>query len=76
MRAFAQSSAEAEEADDPYMKKDQDEDFEATEEDIAPVVAKKANPSQRVYKKLMKQASGKPSIHLQEKADSEDEDSD
>ena len=75
MRAFAQSSAEAEEAVDPYLKKDQDEDFEATEEDIAPVVAKKSNASQRVYKKLMKQAS-KPSIHLMQKADEEEADSD
>jgi hypothetical protein len=56
------------------MKNDQDEDFEATEEDISPpVVNKKSNASQRVYKKLMKQAT-KPSIHIS-KADNEEADS-
>ena len=58
MRAFAQSSAEAEEPVDPYMKKD--DDFEATEEDIQPVVAKKPNASQHVLKRL----TAKPSLHL------------
>jgi hypothetical protein len=52
-----------------------DDDFEATEEDIAPPVFKpKQNASQRVYKKLMKIAQ-KPSLHLV-KADSEDADAD
>jgi len=35
------AQSEAEEPDDPYMKKD--DDFEATEEDIQPVVKKTSN---------------------------------
>ena len=50
------------------MKKD--DDFEATEEDIKPVVAKKPNASQHVLKRL----SAKPSLHL--KADMEEDNGD
>lgn len=43
-RYLGLAQAEQEEPDDPYLKKDND-DYEATEEDIAPIVAKKTNAS-------------------------------
>jgi hypothetical protein len=71
-RYLGMSSPEAEELDDPYLKNN--DDYEATEEDITPVVAKPNNSSERVLKGLMKKAdqprADQPkSIHLQIKAD-------